>query len=134
MLTFSSTQLMQFEDRVVARFVDRLLVAFLTADVAGARRWGAPGLRRRIAFAVGRARGYGMRFDTHLEAFTRLMLEYGPDFDAHPAVRTILTDPGIADAGRMDALAGGLARRHWDELAMLADDSLWPGALNKGVA
>ena len=134
MLTFSTTQLTQFEDRVIARFVERTLTAVLPADDAGGRRVEAAALRRRIALAVARARGYGMRLDTHLEAFARLMLQYGPGFDMHPAVRAILTDRGIPDRRRMDALQDGLAQRHWDELAILADDDLWQTALGGGAA
>lgn len=130
MLTFSATQLTQFEGRLVGRFVERTLAAIL-ADNAGLD---AATMRRRIALAVDRARGYGIRMDSHLDAFARLMLEYGPDFDEHPAVRAILTDRSIPDIRRMDALRDGLARRHWEELAILADDRLWQDAAGSGTA
>src|SRR5690606_447710 len=107
--------------------------ALLAEDVAGARRLGLAALRQRVAFAVARGRGYGLRYDSHLAGFARLMLVYGPDFDQHPAVREILTDRGIPDGHRFDALLKGLLPRHWDERAILGDDALWQDALRAGA-
>jgi hypothetical protein len=127
MLTFSSTQLTQFEDRLIGRFAERTAKAML-ADNPGPAGVDLPEMRRRIALAVRRGRAYGIRIDSQLAAFASLMIAYGPDFDEHPAVKAVLTDRGIADTHRMDALRDRLARRHLEELALLADHRRWQDA------
>jgi hypothetical protein len=134
MLTFSSTQLAQFEDRVVARFVARTTAAFRAAGVPGSAGLSEAELGRRVALGVARGRGYGLRFDVHLGAFARLMLRYGPDFDEHPVVRGILTDRHLPDPSRMDALLAAMSQQNWDELALMADEALWREPAAGGVA
>ena len=76
-------------------------------------------LSRRIGLGIRRARSVGFSDERSITAFVAIMLEVSPRFDAHPAIREILTNSDYAPEARLECLERGTSLSDWEEAAAL---------------
>jgi hypothetical protein len=82
-------------------------------------------LKERIHNGIARARGYGLSWQSSLTVFVALMFEIAPNFDSHPYIRRVLTDPRVPPDERMDRLMEWTGERTWEEAEARYDAAAW---------
>ncbi|NVI97766.1 hypothetical protein HV824_06490 [Myxococcus sp. AM009] len=103
------------DDNRVAAIVDRLYVEHPGHVVGQAREQ----VRRRVASALRRARGFGLRDDRDLHAFGLLCIVISEAFDAHPPFQRLLADPAVPPEEKMTRLFQGATDADWRAAAAL---------------
>jgi hypothetical protein len=86
-------------------------------------------LQERIHHAIARARSHGLGAISDLAGFAALMFELAPNFDEHPAFRSVLNDGSISSELKLKKLSNVITDREWNEAARLYDRDFWPRAL-----
>ena len=100
-MKLSKTQIEAIEAPAQERFLNKL-TAFLRTNHAGrVVDLDDEQLAKRVRFAMGRARGYGMTWESSTASFVTAMFVFGPDFDQAPAVQRVLTNESVAPDMRM---------------------------------
>ncbi len=115
---------------VFQQYLDQRLVgetmSYLRAEQPGSVM-GVPEmvLRRRVERGLMRARQYGMRADTSIQALIGMMFEFGPHFDRHPVVAKLLRNERLQPDDRTYALVFEISDRVWEEMSILSGDDRW---------
>ena len=91
-----------------------------------------PLVREMVANGLARARRHGLSAESSLTAFVALMFEIAPNFDEHPAARSVLTDARLLPDDRVEALIPRLKERHWREARHRYDERAWFPELHDG--
>ena len=99
----------------VAAIVDRLYLEH-PGHVVGQTR---EQVRRRVASALRRARGFGLRDDRDLHAFGLLCIIISEAFDTHPPFQRVLVDPAVPPEEKMTRLFQGATEADWQAAAAL---------------
>lgn len=102
------------------RAFDREVIAHLQKEHASAvENLQEPELHRIVRAAISRGRQYGLRSESSLTAFVALACEIAPDFDEHPAIKSVLTDGSIPPDDRIDELLARVSSTEWEEATRL---------------
>lgn len=72
-----------------------------------------------------RARAYGLTWETNLSAFVYLMFAVAPNFDSHPLVRHLLSDPSVAPDSRVEQLWRDTTDENWRAIRRNYDPEVW---------
>lgn len=89
-------------------------------------------LREMVNNGLTRARRY-VNTDEDLMAFVSVMMEIAPNFDEHPALHQVLTDPTIPVNSRFDALFNPALGRAWEGAKQKYDQKAWFRELNSNL-
>lgn len=82
---------------------------------------------------IGRARAYGMDWESAVTAFVVLMFVAAPNFDAHPLIGRILKDERVPANSRIDRLWERTSDENWEAARKNYDVAAWrPGAQEDG--
>ena len=84
-----------------------------------------PEVHRRVTSCVARARAYGITWESCLAAFTVLAVVYGPGFDRHPRIASVLADEALEPNLRVKLLPSRTTQRDWSEASAQHRD--WHG-------
>ncbi|WP_426750339.1 hypothetical protein [Myxococcus sp. Y35] len=107
------------ESRVSA-IVDRLYLEH-PGHVVGQER---SLVRRRVASALRRARGFGLHDDRDLLAFAFLCIVISDVFDTHPPFQRLLADPTVPAGEKMTRLFQSATDADWQAAAALPPDHM----------
>lgn len=88
-------------------------------------------LHQLVGNGMARARRYGMKQKSSLEAFVVLMVLVAPNFDGHPLIRKVLTDPSVPPDSRIDALWKRTRDENWQAAAARYDRTAWFAAVEE---
>lgn len=135
MLKIRPAQLQAFQQVAEAAFVGRV-VAHLRAHHAGAVVRLPSGettvaalpddtLRELVAGGLTRARRYGIEWESNLTAFVVLMFTAAPNFDAHPIIQHVLTNPQTPPESRIDRLWEDTTEENWEAAEAAYDVNAW---------
>lgn len=130
MLKIRPDQLRVFQQSVDQSFLKRLCRYLHDHHPAAVQDLDASRLDRCVAYAVDRARSYGLSAENAIATFSVLMFEIGPDFDKQPAIRRVLGDPLMGPNDRMMALPLLLALGDWEEAKRSAASDAWDRILS----
>lgn len=78
-----------------------------------------------VKLCIERARSHGFSFESSISAFTALMFEVAPNFDAHELVQPFLTDENTEPNKRLDPLLKQLTEKDWEEIKKTYDSEAW---------
>lgn len=113
MLPIRPEQWAQFQKAAEERFVERVAVYLQHAHPRAVAGLDRRILEQRVAQAVARAQTFGLTSEYALCVFAGLTFTIAPNFDAVPAVRSILTDPEHAPNDRIVVLLRRLTPADW---------------------
>ena len=82
-------------------------------------------LAKRVESGVARARTYGITEHCGLATFVAFMFEFAPDFDKHPHVQRILTDPAIHPDDRVHVVADQVSDEEWEAVETGSKNADW---------
>lgn len=120
MLPIRPEQWAQFRKTAEERFVRRVAVYLQHSHARAVAGLDRELVEQRVAQAVARARTYGLTSEYALCVFAGLTFTIAPNFDAVPAVRSILTDPEHPPNERMVVLLRRLTPADWLDVRHLA--------------
>jgi hypothetical protein len=75
--------------------------------------WSDDDMRRRVRYAIGRARHHGFSWQSAIGGFVAIMAELGPRFDSHPAFARALAIRLPNENQRIEALYHNLSDEDW---------------------
>jgi len=75
--------------------------------------------------AVARARGYGKTFESAISAFTAVMFEISPNFDAHRLCQVLFNDEEVEPNRRIDEVLNVLTEKNWESIRADYDPQAW---------
>lgn len=81
--------------------------------------------RSLIGVSIERARSYGLNFESSIAAFSALMFEVAPNFDAHQLSQLFLNDEEIEPNARVDELLEHLTEKNWETIKNNYDVNAW---------
>jgi hypothetical protein len=120
MLPIRPEQWAQLQKVAEAQFVGRVAVYLQRAHPRAVAGLDRELVEQRVAQAVARARTFGLTSEYALCVFAGLTFTIAPNFDAVPAVRSILADPAHAPNDRMVVLLRRLTPADWLDVRRLA--------------
>lgn len=82
-------------------------------------------LAEMVRGGIARARRYGIRWESNLNAFVVLMFVAAPNFDRHPLIRRVLTDKEVAAEERLDRLWEATTEENWLAVDGAYDADAW---------
>lgn len=82
-------------------------------------------LHSLVKVSIERARSYGLSFESSISAFSALMFEAAPNFDAHNLSSLCLHDENIAPNERIDEILNLLTEEHWERIRKDYDARAW---------
>lgn len=74
---------------------------------------------------IERARSYGLNYESSIAAFSVLMFEVAPNFDAHQLSQLFLNDEDIEPNVRVDELLEHLTEKNWETIKSNYDVNAW---------
>jgi hypothetical protein len=125
MLKISDRQILSFRKTRITPVLGKLIVAVRNTAPPGVAGWSEDLLAARVHFACLRGLDLGAATDVALEPYVILMMEFGPHFDLHPAIKPILEDRTTAFEDRIDLLFDQLPQHVWAELEILSGEAAW---------
>ena len=82
-------------------------------------------LHRLVGVGIGRARSYGLTFESSIAAYTALMFEAAPNFDKHRLSNLCLKDQNIDPNDRLDEILKAFSDKHWERIKSDYDVDAW---------
>jgi hypothetical protein len=82
-------------------------------------------LREMVVNGIARARAYGMKWKSSLQAFVVTMFAAAPNFDEHPIIQRVLNDEKIEADQRLEALWERATEQNWEAVERNYDASAW---------
>jgi hypothetical protein len=82
-------------------------------------------LHNLIRTGIARARSYGMTFESSISAFTAVMFEISPNFDADRLCQVLLNDEEVDPNIRLDELLNVLTEKNWESVRADYDPNAW---------
>ena len=82
-------------------------------------------LQEMVLTGIGRARKYGMTWESSLASYVVLMFEAAPNFDSHPLVQRVLRDENIEPDERMEQLLEQTTEQNWEAVRENYDGNAW---------
>lgn len=82
-------------------------------------------LQTRVLRGLLRARTYGFKRASSLAAFVAIMFDIAPNFDEHPRIHAVLTDPTLSPDLRIDVLMSRTTAAHWEEALVRGGSDAW---------
>lgn len=82
-------------------------------------------LRPMVEGGIARAREYGITWKSSLISYVVLMFLTAPNFDAHRAVYSYLTNEKIEADRRIDVLMNELPNKIWQEVEQIYEPEIW---------
>jgi hypothetical protein len=82
-------------------------------------------LREMVVNGIARARAYGMKWKSSLQAFVVTMFAAAPNFDEHPIIQRVLKDEQIEADQRPEALWERATEQNWEAVERRYDASAW---------
>lgn len=94
-----------------------LRVADLLRERYGATvsSWSSDDVRRRVRYAIGRARHHGFSWQSSICGFVAIMAELGPRFDGHPSFARALSIRLPNENERIEALYSNVTDEDWSD-------------------
>ena len=107
----------QFELRVGGLLRERYAATVLN--------WSDDDVRRRVRYAIGRARHHGFSWQSSITGFVAIMAELGPRFDSHPSFARALSIRLPDEDERISALYDNITDEDWADARGPASVSPW---------
>ncbi len=86
-----------------------------------------------VRVGIARARSYGLTFESAIAAFTAVMFEVAPNFDAHRLCQVLLDDEEIEPNARLDELMNVLNEKNWESVRAEYDPNAWKAEAENGA-
>ena len=125
MLKISDRQVLHLRNARLAPVLGAMIDAVRDAGPPGIEAWSEDRLAARVRHACHRGLALGAATDVALEPYVVLMMELGPQFDFHPAIKPIMEDRAIAFEDRIALLYERLPQHVWAELEILSGETAW---------
>jgi hypothetical protein len=128
------SQMKAFQTEAERNFIERV-IQFLREKHPGTIEGLAEDvIRRRVAGAVSKAKGYGFTWESALVGFVAILFAVGPNFDQHPAFQPALAKSGNTDENeRIRGIYRSVTNQDWEEAREFSDDSAWTAIEEQGA-
>lgn len=118
---------------IAAEVVQRLGATVVTLPDGRSRvsALGSETVRRLVRGGILKMRGYGLDTDDSLTATVLLMFRIAPNFDQHPAINRILTDPRFSADVKVNLLGSLVPARVWRSASAGYDPRAWHASVSE---
>lgn len=121
LLCFDADQMARLEELLQAEMLPLEILRFLRGSLASkVATLSDADLLERIRLGMARARSWGLESSDAIVWFVRRMFVISPSFDRLPAIKRVLADPSLNEAGKIDRLRAPENALLWGKAAMLS--------------
>lgn len=120
------TQIQAVLDDSHRAFVDRLIADLRRDFPATVKRLSDDLLRKRVEYAIGRARRWNLTAPRSIAAFVFLVFSVAPRFDDHRRVSGVLGHNPLPPNARTSFLLSDMSDADWDQVRGASRAREWP--------